>query len=196
MDYTLNYPDLCHHPVENLIYERMVARDPQAKSTVGDLLKEHAHLGELTRKLAAALQNIARDSEIPRAWFESIVEDYLSSNERHIAGEEKIFFPQAALALRPEDWAGDRCIRWRQGGPALRRQGRQGLSNPLRAHHAVGRLGRARNRIRSMMCARRLALLGALLVLLPLLAGCVSPQSQEAMRVLSDIDGGQRTERP
>lgn len=104
MEYTLNYPDLCHHPVENLIYERMVARDPQAKSTVGDLLKEHAHLGELTRKLAAALQNIARDGEIPRAWFESIVEDYLSSNERHIAGEEKIFFPQAALALRPEDW--------------------------------------------------------------------------------------------
>jgi hemerythrin-like domain-containing protein len=105
MDYTLNYPDLCHHPAENLIYERMIARDPQAKSTVGDLLKEHAHLGELTRKLAAALQNIARDSEIPRSWFENIVEDYLSSNERHIAGEEKTFFPQAALALRPEDWA-------------------------------------------------------------------------------------------
>jgi hemerythrin-like domain-containing protein len=105
MDYTLNYPDLCHHPMENLIYERMVARDPQAKPAVGDLLKEHAHLGELTRKLAAALQNISRDSEIPRSWFESIVEDYLSSNERHIAGEEKIFFPQAALVLRPEDWA-------------------------------------------------------------------------------------------
>jgi hemerythrin-like domain-containing protein len=104
MDYTLNYPDLCHHPAENLIYERMVARDPQAKSAVGDLLKEHAHLGDLTRKLAAALKNIAQDSEIPRAWFESIVEEYLTSSEKHIAGEERIFFPRAAVALRPEDW--------------------------------------------------------------------------------------------
>jgi hypothetical protein len=33
-------------------------------------------------------------------------------------------------------------------------------------------------------------MLGALLALLPLLAGCVSRQSREAMRVLSDIDGG------
>ena len=104
MDYTLNYPDLCHHPTENSIYERMVARDPQAKSTVGDLLKEHVHLGELTRKLAAALRNISRDSELPREWFEGIVEDYLTSNERHIAGEERILFPQAAQALRPGDW--------------------------------------------------------------------------------------------
>jgi hemerythrin-like domain-containing protein len=104
MDYTLNYPDLCHHPLENLIYEKMIARDPAARSAVGNLLKEHGHLGDLTRKLAAALKNIAQDSEIPRAWFESIVEDYLASSERHIAAEERVFFPRAAVALAPEDW--------------------------------------------------------------------------------------------
>jgi hemerythrin-like domain-containing protein len=71
---------------------------------VGDLLKEHGHLGDLTRKLAAALKNIAQDSEIPRDWFESIVEEYLTSNEKHIAGEERIFFPRAAATLTPEDW--------------------------------------------------------------------------------------------
>jgi len=41
-----------------------------------------------------------------------------------------------------------------------------------------------------MTCIRRFAILAALLALLPLLAGCFSPQSQEAMRVLSDIDAG------
>lgn len=41
-----------------------------------------------------------------------------------------------------------------------------------------------------MICARRLAMLGTLLALLPMLAACISPQSQEAMRVLSDIDAG------
>ncbi len=39
-----------------------------------------------------------------------------------------------------------------------------------------------------MICPRRLAILAAFLALAPLLAGCFSPQSREAMRVLSDID--------
>jgi hemerythrin-like domain-containing protein len=104
MDYTLNYPDLCHHPKENLIYERMVARDPTAKSRVDDLLREHAQLGELTRKLAAALRNVSRDSEIPREWFEGIIESYLAANYRHIAAEEETFFPQAVLTLNQADW--------------------------------------------------------------------------------------------
>jgi hemerythrin-like domain-containing protein len=104
MDYALNYPDLCHHPNENLIYERMLIRDPTVKSMVGDLLKEHAHLGDLTRKLAAALKNVLRDSEIPREWFYGIVESYLTSNDRHMAAEEETFFPQAILTLHQDDW--------------------------------------------------------------------------------------------
>ena len=74
MDYTLNYPDLCHHPKENLIYERMAAR-------------------------------VSRDSEIPRAWFEGIIESYLAANYRHIAAEEETFFPQAVLTLNQADWS-------------------------------------------------------------------------------------------
>ena len=104
MEYTLHYPDMFHHPRENLIYQRMVKRDPIAKSRVGDLLKEHAHLGDLTRKLAAAIKNVSRDSEILRTWFESVVEDYLTSSYRHIAAEEQAFFPQAVLTLQQEDW--------------------------------------------------------------------------------------------
>lgn len=104
LEYSLNYPDLCHHPLENLIYERLVRRDPSAKAKIGDLLKEHAHLGELTRKLAAAISNVARDSELPRAWLEEVVDTYLTSNYRHIAAEENGFFPLAVQVLTDEDW--------------------------------------------------------------------------------------------
>ena len=37
MEYSLHYPDLCHHPLENLIYEKLVQRDPAAGAKVGDL---------------------------------------------------------------------------------------------------------------------------------------------------------------
>lgn len=104
VEYGLNYPDLCHHPLENRIYRRMAERDPVAANRIGNLLREHAHLGELTRKLAAALGNLARDSEIPRAWLEEVVEAYLTENERHMAAEERQFFPKAVASLSPEDW--------------------------------------------------------------------------------------------
>lgn len=104
MEYSLHYPDLCHHPLENMIYEKLVQRDPAARAKVGDLLKEHAHLGDLARKFASAISNVARDSELPRAWLEDVIETYLTSNYRHIAAEEKTFFPLAVTALTESDW--------------------------------------------------------------------------------------------
>lgn len=104
MEYALHYPDICHHPKEDVIYRRLVRRDPSAEARVGDLIKEHLHLSELTRKLAAALHNVAQDVEVPRAWLERLVEDYISRHRRHIAGEEQKFFPLAIVALTDEDW--------------------------------------------------------------------------------------------
>ncbi|WP_368413497.1 hemerythrin domain-containing protein [Dongia sp.] len=117
MEYSLHYPDLCHHPLENLIYEKLVQRDPAAGAKVGDLLKEHAHLGELARKLAAAISNVARDSELPRAWLEEVIDAYLGSNYRHIEGEEKIFFPLAVSALTEADWAAIESTKPNQADP-------------------------------------------------------------------------------
>lgn len=104
MEYALHYPDLCHHPKEDAIYRRMVRRDSSAATRVGDLIKEHANLAELTRKLAAALHNVAQDVEVPRAWLERLVEEYISRNRRHIAAEERDFLPLAVVTLSDEDW--------------------------------------------------------------------------------------------
>ena len=117
MEYSLHYPDLCHHPLENLIYDRLVRRDPGAKTKIGDLLKEHAHLGELTRKLASAISNVSRDSELPRAWLEDVVDTYLTSNYRHIAAEENSFFPLAVQILTDEDWAAIEASKPSQADP-------------------------------------------------------------------------------
>jgi hemerythrin-like domain-containing protein len=105
MEYTLHYPDLFHHPKEDRVYRRMQLRDSTAAGRVGDLLKEHAHLADLTRQLAAALRNRANDVEMPRRWFENLMETYIAANQRHIAEEERVFFPLALVALSDADWA-------------------------------------------------------------------------------------------
>jgi hemerythrin-like domain-containing protein len=104
MEYALHYPDLCHHPKEDLIYRRMLLRDPTVGARVGDLLKEHAHLGELTRQFAAALRNREHDVEMPRAWFDNLMENFITANERHIAGEDRTFIPLALVTLSDADW--------------------------------------------------------------------------------------------
>jgi hemerythrin-like domain-containing protein len=104
-EYTLNYPDLVHHPKEDLVFQRLVARDPAAKGVIGDLTQEHKRLGELTRRFAAAIANAARDVEMPREWLESLAKEYLSANLRHMQLEETQFLPRAMAALTDQDWA-------------------------------------------------------------------------------------------
>src|SRR6266567_7566222 len=58
-EYTLEYPDLFHHPIEDRVFERLTMRDPTANPLIGHLVREHRELSELTRRLAAATSNAA-----------------------------------------------------------------------------------------------------------------------------------------
>jgi hemerythrin-like domain-containing protein len=104
-EYTLHYPDLVHHPKEDLVFERLVMRDPEAGAVVGDLVKDHRRLSELTRRFAAAISNAARDVELPREWLDSLTKEYLLANRMHMEMEEKHFLPRAMAMLTDEDWA-------------------------------------------------------------------------------------------
>jgi hemerythrin-like domain-containing protein len=104
-EYTLDYPDLVHHPKEDLVFERLVSRDSGAKAVIGHLIQEHKELSELTRRFVAAINDAARDVELPREWLDSLAREYLLANRMHMETEEKHFFPRALTMLTDEDWA-------------------------------------------------------------------------------------------
>jgi hemerythrin-like domain-containing protein len=104
-EYTLEYPDLVHHPKEDLVFERVVMRDPGANTVIGHLVREHKELGGLTRRFAGALSDAARDVELPREWLDSLTREYLLANRMHMQTEETHFFPRALAILTDEDWA-------------------------------------------------------------------------------------------
>jgi hemerythrin-like domain-containing protein len=103
-EYTLHYPDLVHHPKENLIFERLVMRDPSAAEVVGDVIAEHRKLAELTRRFAGAIANASRDVELPREWLEALAKEYLQANRLHMQLEEQYLLPRAMAILTEEDW--------------------------------------------------------------------------------------------
>ena len=104
LEYIINYPDLFHHPWEDLVLEKLRLRDPEAAESVGALDAEHEELGHLTRRFAAAVHNVMQDEQLPRDWFIDIASEYLTFQRRHMQMEEVIFFPAALRALNQKDW--------------------------------------------------------------------------------------------
>jgi hemerythrin-like domain-containing protein len=106
LDYFLTYPDLYHHPKEDLIYHQLRARDKAKAAAVGELLSGHEDLALLTRRLArATVDQILEHHETPQVWFRSLARAFLDANRHHMAMEERHFFPLALQVLTPEDWA-------------------------------------------------------------------------------------------
>ena len=104
LEYTLHYPNLIHHPREEMLFRRLLERDPASKGLVGDLTKDHEELARLTHRFAAALHSVSHDVELPRALFAKVAEEYLTRSREHMDTEEHKFFPRLLTVFRDADW--------------------------------------------------------------------------------------------
>ena len=106
LDYYLSYPDLYHHPKEDLIYQRLRRRDPEKAAEVEDILHSHKDLAMLVRRFASAtIDQMLGKGETPREWFGSLARSFVDSNRAHMAAEEERFLPLVLQVLSPEDWS-------------------------------------------------------------------------------------------
>jgi len=105
LEYNLSYPDVFHHPKEELVLEKLRLRDPDAARIIGKLEAEHESLAAEGRRFYAAVRSVMDDPTLPRGWFAGLANDYIDHMRRHMQLEEVIFFPIAKQSLRAEDWA-------------------------------------------------------------------------------------------
>ncbi len=104
MCYVTGYPDTHHHPTEDILFERLKLRVPEAADDVDAILFEHQRMiasGTRFLDLIRAAKNevvIARDDIVltGRASFTLL--------ERHMSIEERQLFPLAQHKLTVEDW--------------------------------------------------------------------------------------------
>jgi hemerythrin-like domain-containing protein len=135
--YILDYPDLIHHPKEDLVFARLVERDPEAGAILGDLIADHRRLAELSRRVAAALADAARDVELPRAWLAALLDGFLHAYREHMDAEERHFLPRAMARLTDADWDE---IDGRASAPADPVFGERRAGPYLRLHERILRL--------------------------------------------------------
>jgi len=99
------YPDSYHHPQEDTVFNKLKARDPAAAASIGDLAAEHRRGAKRLCRVVKAIESVLMDREVSRHVVDGIIRDFIVHERRHMAMEERDFFPAAVKALRPQDWA-------------------------------------------------------------------------------------------
>jgi len=105
VEFFKNYPDSCHHPKEDIIYEKFRTRDPGRAASVADLEVEHREGAVRLRRVARAIESVLNDQELLRESVDRIVRDFIDNERKHIALEEEVVFPAIVDTLQPGDWA-------------------------------------------------------------------------------------------
>ncbi len=105
MHYVTNFPDRNHHTKEDLVYEKLVLRDPLARSAV-------RHETQAKRRIVADSQALfdlleryrAGDAGADEEQVRQRVLAYIKELRRHMEAEELKIYPRAKEALHKADW--------------------------------------------------------------------------------------------
>ena len=103
--YSLTYPDLYHHPKEDLLYDRLTRRDAAIRSVVENIIDEHKMIADLSRRFGAAAQRAEITGDGSTSDLAHIAQKFVAAYRHHLRIEEDRLFPAAERSLTRQDWA-------------------------------------------------------------------------------------------
>ena len=105
VDYIESYPDLVHHPREDVIFARFLERHDGADADIVEgLMEEHRQLKVLTASLRSSLEGILHDAPLERESLAQQLSAFLDQQWKHLNAEEASVFPMLDRVLTPQDW--------------------------------------------------------------------------------------------
>lgn len=105
MVYVTGYPDTCHHPTEDVVFEALKRVAPEAAADVDALSAEHRTLIGAGRAFLEAIRAVEEEALVARTDFHAKGLRYLETLVGHMNKEESGLFRLAADRLEREDWA-------------------------------------------------------------------------------------------
>jgi len=105
MFYMTHYPDVLHHPREDLAFARILELEATSRPIVDDLAEQHVRLKDFGGVLVRSLENIVDGSITPRDRVEVLGRAYIAEFRSHMRTEEEAILPLAAKLLSAADWA-------------------------------------------------------------------------------------------
>jgi hemerythrin-like domain-containing protein len=104
-EYFSDYPDLCHHPKEDLVYDLFSRRDPGSCAGLRNLIADHARLHKLTADFGEALRHLREDAPTAEPAARAVIREFTQRYRQHMAEEDERFFVLAEERLSSDDWA-------------------------------------------------------------------------------------------
>ena len=105
MRYMTQFPDRFHHPKEDLLFDKVLARDPASAESVAQLRRAHV---DITAAGAQLFDLVGRsrqgEAEALRDPLRKTAHRYIGTLRRHMDIESLHMFPQALKTLQPDDW--------------------------------------------------------------------------------------------
>jgi hemerythrin-like domain-containing protein len=106
MRYMTQFPDRLHHPKEDLVFEKVVLRDPGAEPKVKELLQAHEDIIAKGQRLLEAIEHGRKgDAQADPNVLRKSAHAYIGSLRRHMDIEHLHMFPLAQQVLTAADWA-------------------------------------------------------------------------------------------
>ena len=104
MGYMTHYPDLIHHPLEELVFEHILKRDPGAREILQSLHNQHDELAHAGHDLKMCVDSLESESLVRRDVLDKLSSDYLCALKQHMRDEEEHAFPLARSLLDASEW--------------------------------------------------------------------------------------------
>lgn len=104
MHYMTTYPDGFHHPIEDIVLEKLIDRDSAFRDTALSLVKEHNALANKSSAFLEMLIKVIDGEVVLRKDIVARGNDYIQFLRSHMRREEERFFPLAEAVLKERDW--------------------------------------------------------------------------------------------
>lgn len=104
LHYMLHYPDLFHHPKEDVIFSRLIERDSSVAKSVEELARQHHVIADSGARLHESLECVITGVIMPRQAIETPGLLYVTYYRDHMDNEESDLFLSADKILQDDDW--------------------------------------------------------------------------------------------
>lgn len=104
LDYFSVYPDQYHHPLEDLMFARLLLKPVQNRDAIYKARMQHQQIASATKHICALFYAVANNAMVERKRLESTCSAYIQLQRTHIHLENSALFPQVERYLDAEDW--------------------------------------------------------------------------------------------
>ncbi len=104
MNYMTRYPDIFHHPYEDIIFDEVCKHDDKFVPMLTNLMSEHTKLKVASVNLCDELDAVISGHIVEKKKIWRAVEEYISLLKDHMDKEEGQIFPRINEVMTEEYW--------------------------------------------------------------------------------------------